>query len=135
MRQSGKLYGMLVMALCLAAATAISLACLGKASDMSHAAYAQDAGLPYVQSAADAAMRDHGTDGLAPDGAIGYFDRDMHPCDKNSARYVIHIRYGTDDGHFYEGRAELSDLRDGTVLIGLPIAWADEDAIRKEALE
>ena len=123
MRNTGSLYGMLVMAVCLACATAVSLACLGAANGLSRKAYAQDLGTPAVQTIADELVSSKG--GSAGTGATWFYDGDMMPCGPDAARYAVTAEYGRESDNLYTGAARLLDLSDDTVLIELPVAWTD----------
>lgn len=135
-RSGGVLYGMLITALILSAATAVSLACLGRAAKLSRDAYAQDAGAAYVQTIADMMAADGGcldeaakTVGAEPHAGCFtvFFDTDMALCEEDAARYAISAETGTAQGMFGSGTVELYDTDSGNVLVRVPVGWTCTD--------
>lgn len=131
-RSAGILYGMLITALILSVATAVSLACLGRAAKLSKDAYAQDAGAAYVQTVADLIAANNGCldeaaemAGTEPhaSGFTAFFDAAMAPCGEAAARYALSVEIGKADGLFGSGSVKLFDPSNDKILVYVPVAW------------
>lgn len=134
----GTLYGILITAVFMALASAISLSCLSAADASSRAAYAQDISLGEVQTAADLASAYSGDmdrvlelfGGEVRGGvlAVGY-DGEMNRTGSDPA-YVLELGPAEHDGLFGLCPVRVYDAASGKDVFRVTATWQEQEAAR-----
>lgn len=130
MKRQGWFIELAAMCLALAVASAISLACLGRASHLSRDAYARDIYSDICETAAEILESTRGDMSALERELGGKADGDSWSRTETLDRRVYHItagRIGTDSGLMGAALAELKNP-DGEILYAITASWQEGGA-------